>query len=92
MSARQPLEDIAFISEFAAFCRSKGDETYGRCDAYACALAQFGHPGVQFTELRGVPEAAFQAALEGDYPARFSALAGRLEALLIDAPAGECGQ
>lgn len=86
MSIRLPVADIKFIADFAAFCRTKGDEEYGRCDADSCALAQFGHPGVQHNELRGVPEVAFSAALAGPFPSTFSALADRLEALIVDAP------
>ena len=36
-----PLADILFISEFSAFCRTKGDEAYRFTSPGHCALAQF---------------------------------------------------
>lgn len=87
MSHRLPLADIQFITEFAKFCRSKGDEEYDYEDATVCALAQFGHPNVQEHDWRGVPEPAFYAAVGiEDVECNFSALADRLEALIADAP------
>ncbi len=41
MSARLPLADYQFISDFAAFCRTKGDEGYNYVDCEHCALGQF---------------------------------------------------
>lgn len=41
MSHRLPLQDIQFIAEFAAFCRTKGDERYSFGDNFNCALSQF---------------------------------------------------
>lgn len=85
MSHRLPLADFQFIADFAAFARSKGDEPYTFIMASQCALAQFGIPGVASFDLKGVPMEAYDAA--GVHPYTFSALADRLEALLIDAPA-----
>jgi acyl dehydratase len=89
MSHRLPIADIAFIADFAAFCRTKGDEAYDFCDSDACALAQFGFPGVGRIACRrlGIPEAAFDAANPiVSSVGTFSALADRLEALIADAP------
>lgn len=89
-----PLSDAVFIQEFAAFCRTKGDEEYEACSPSVCALAQFGHPGVIIGgSLKGyfdragvaVPSGAYEAAVHYE-PHTFSALADRLEALLADAP------
>lgn len=89
MSHRQPVQDIAFIASFAAFCRTKGEADYNCLDPYACALAQFGYPG-RCAGGRGVPERAFKAsATPGAEPQTFSALADRLEALIAHAPAVE---
>lgn len=89
MSARLPLSDIQFISDFAAFCRTKpAGEEYFFFSAGACALAEFGHPGVQSDNLRGVPYKALHAAAEE--PRTYPALADRLEALIADAPAVRC--
>lgn len=41
MSSKLPLKDIEFIADFAAFCRSKGDERYNFFNNCDCALAQF---------------------------------------------------
>jgi hypothetical protein len=41
MSQRLPLADIQFISDFAVFARSKGDEKYTFTDNRSCACAQF---------------------------------------------------
>lgn len=41
MSHRLPVADIQFISDFAAFCRTKGDEGYDYSNAHNCALSQF---------------------------------------------------
>lgn len=41
MSHRLPVADIQFISDFAAFCRMKGDEGFDYCAPDCCALAQF---------------------------------------------------
>lgn len=88
MSHRLPVADIQFIADFAAFARSKGDEAYDYLDPdVGCALAQFGHPGVDFIDganTDGIPEAVDGAAVS--YPWTFSALASRLEALIADAP------
>lgn len=47
MAHRLPLADIAFIADFAAFARSKGDEEYDYCDPPACALGQYvRHAGI----------------------------------------------
>lgn len=89
MAQHMPPKDIEFIASFAAFCRTKGDEDYNPCDANVCALAQFGHPGVPYSECErfGIPRDAMNAALSE--PWVFSALADRLEALLVDAPVVE---
>lgn len=92
MSARFPLADIQFIADFAAFCRSKGDEEYNPEDAETCALAQFGYGGVSVFDCddRGVPKIAYMAAVHAyGEPYTFSALADRLEALIADAPVVE---
>lgn len=90
MSHRLPLADIQFIADFAAFCRTKGDEAYDYSYASRCALAQFGYPDVQYGALGCVPEEAFWAAIGEDIPLgephTFSALADRLEAILADTP------
>lgn len=99
MAHRLPLSDIQFISDFAAFARSKGDEAYDGLMPSQCALAQFGYPGVvadahkRATDRaeRKIPYSAYAAAaLHGGYT--FSALADRLEVLLVDAPIVERGQ
>lgn len=84
MSARLPLKDIVFISEFAAFCRTKGDASYVASDAGICALAQFGYPGLDsFTcGHAGVPFRALRAACVP--PHNYASLATRLESLLSD--------
>lgn len=41
MSTHYPVKDIEFIADFAAFCRSKGDEVFDYCEPDCCALAQF---------------------------------------------------
>jgi hypothetical protein len=91
VAQRQPLADIQFIADFAAFCRSKGDETYNSIDSDVCALAQFGYPRVsddnngRLNDPR-VPERAYEAVF---HQGTFSALADRLEALIADAPVVE---
>lgn len=98
MAHRLPLADIQFIADFAAFCRTKGDEEYNPGRVAECALAQFGHPRVASAwDLReaGIPVAAYTQAVGYDHdggpghcgPYTFSALADRLEALIADAPA-----
>lgn len=41
MSHRLPLKDIKFIADFAAFCRTKGDEAYDYVEPQECACCQF---------------------------------------------------
>ncbi len=85
----RPLADTLFLQNFAAFCRAQGDATYEWDRPSVCALAQFGYPGALFPVLDGIPLDAYQAALlagERDGPARFSDLADRLDAILVDAP------
>lgn len=41
MAHKLPLADIQFIADFAAFCRSKGDEGYDYVDPTNCAASQF---------------------------------------------------
>ena len=88
MSTHLPVEDIAFIAEFATFCRAKGDATYFWAFPNACALAQFGYP--EADDDPKVPPSAYRAAViqtgPSDVPESFSALADRLEALIADAP------
>jgi hypothetical protein len=73
MSARLPVADIKFIADFAAFCRTKGDEGYVFTDRCSCALASFLRetgrepmacviPGYWFTD-----EAAYEAAIADDW-------------------------
>jgi hypothetical protein len=107
MAHRHPLKDIAFLTEFAAFCRGKGEEGYCYTDPGNCALAQFARE--RFPDATSLPCGVRKASVFGDRPdehwnptygsdlhdalcahgaaARFSALADRLEALLVDAPA-----
>ena len=89
MTHRIPIADIAFLSEFAAFARAKGEEEYCASDVNACALAQFGYVGSLSSKLPQVPEAAFNAAVygeTGDGSGTFNQLADRLDALLADVP------
>ena len=91
MSARLPLKDHIFISEFAAFCRSKGDEEYDSLHPRHCALGQFGHPGIctkTDCSEQGVPWSAYYAAALDDGPYNFASLATRLESLLSDMTVG----
>lgn len=104
MSQRQPLADIEFIAGMAAWCRTKGDEAYNYCNPDGCALAQFVNasgladaaslPLCQRMErgfdplVTGVLETALNTGGD-DKDYTFSALADRLEALLIDAPVVE---
>lgn len=84
-----PLADVVFISEFAAFCRTKGDERYCASDTFNCAVAQYGYVGALHPDVPQVPKAAFDAAVygeTGDGSGTFSALADRLEALISDSP------
>lgn len=93
MSNHLPLKDYAFITEFAAFCRGKGGKQYDCTDASKCALAQFGYPDVQMHELGAVPPDAFRSAvfLDGSGYSLFSALADRLDALLVHGSVVEKG-
>lgn len=83
-----------FVSDFAAFCRSKGDEEFDADAPNKCALAQFGYPGVTSAELGDVPPAVYGAVLTvgglsyDELPITFSALADRLESLISDSPVG----
>lgn len=103
MSHRMPLNEIDFISRFAAFCRTKGDERYDYTDPFGCALAQFvdetgrtDAESLPFCERMkvgfdpiedSVLEVALNSGKDGGY--NFSALADRLEALIVDAPVVE---
>lgn len=93
MSHRLPLADIQFIADFAAFARSKGDEEYSYLYAKTCALTQFfdgtGEPqelpcGMERWGTTVVAVGDLHDALALSHT--FSALADRLEALLVDAP------
>lgn len=94
--------DRAFISEFAAFCRTKGDEGYDYWDTLNCAVAQFVRASGKGVSAGGLTWAdnnnkrhlmpdGFVTNGNRDgviisLPHTFSALADRLEALLTDAP------
>lgn len=82
------------LEAFKAFCRSKGDEPYRGSDYNACALAQFGFPGVAETvdaEQQGISRDVYYSAVYssrengyGEKPegwSTFSALADRLSRL-----------
>lgn len=89
MSHKLPLKDYAFISDFAAFARARGDEKYGFHDPSNCAVAQFGYPDIYSTGhdtdgVQRVPVSVMDAAC--GHPWTWPALADRLEALLLDAP------
>jgi hypothetical protein len=100
MSARHSLKDLAFIAEFAAFCRGKGEEGYSYFDGNNCALCQYlRHAGLASSPTVGGDTWADVGELWGAHhiqedvadeltkePYTFSALADRLEALLVDAP------
>jgi hypothetical protein len=97
MAHRLPLKDIAFLTEFAAFCRGKGEEGYCFTSTRNCAGAQFirskhsnfagfGTKGWEDTDGNWHVTADLKGALSAS-PRTFSALADRLEALLVDAPA-----
>jgi hypothetical protein len=105
VSHRLPLADIRFISDFAAFCRTKGDETYNYSDNWNCACAQFliasGRAkspcvgGIGYARwldeaasdsARDFPAGMAEALYNRDTGHTFSALADRLEALIVDAP------
>jgi hypothetical protein len=98
---RQPLEDIVFISNFAAFCRTKGDEAYRYIEPMECGLAQFlqttgrwdspALPCGLSKSLRDQPVDWWNAPLFSDLNSalmvgRFDLLADRLEALIVDSP------
>lgn len=98
MSHVLPLADILFIADFAAFCRTKGNEEYDYFSTRTCAVAQFvretglcDNPCVggwhwrdtATEEIHRFPK-GFDAECEEPYI--FSALADRLEALIADAP------
>lgn len=99
-----PLADVIFIQDFAAFCRTKGDEAYNYCRPHSCALAQFVDAS-GLADASGLPlcrrmEEGFDPLEDGilepalntggrDKDYTFSALADRLEALLVDAPVVE---
>lgn len=94
MSHHMPLADYAFITKFAAFCRGKPvDEGYDFMSVTNCVgaqfirsqeptFAEFGSAGWEDTngEWHDVPYLGCQLVAD---PQTFSALAGRLEALLI---------
>ena len=100
MAHRLPLADIQFISDFAVYARSRGDVSYSYCDAATCALAQFLRDtgridlaeqpcgvtkpyGLNWFPARGTP---LVKALNCGNAYTFSALASRLERLIVDAP------
>jgi hypothetical protein len=96
MSHNQPLNDIQFITDFAAFCRGKGDEEYDFDSVTQCAgaqfmrskrsdFAEFGADGWESTsgKWHSVPDVCGQLIAA---PQTFSALALRLEALLANSP------
>lgn len=111
MTTRLPLKDFEFIRDFAAFCRTKGDEGYDYLDPWECACAQFlkasGRAAAPSTAGgfwvdRAIDRYArhpLPNGLDGiggallEDPRTFSALATRLDALLVDAPGfvGELG-
>lgn len=88
MALRQPLADIQFISDFAAFCRTKGDEGFSYYDEAQCALGLFGYRH-GFVDP-DIPESVKDAITDSDET--FADVADRLEALLIDAPVVERDQ
>jgi hypothetical protein len=99
MAHRLPTKDIEFIRDFAAFCRTKGERSYPYLNIKRCAAAQFlketgrarfPHVGgdewssARYLWLldRPFPEGVGRAVCM--MPRTFSALATRLEALLIE--------
>lgn len=106
MSQRQPLADIQFISDFAAYARGRGDAEYDYTSNRNCACCQFVRETGRAVDPRAGgtywrDELAFHPYPEGVAlalvteiagTATFSALADRLEALLTDAPTVELGQ
>lgn len=102
MSQRVPLKDLEFIRDFAAFCRTKGDESYNYTDRCGCACAQFLQASGRADEPDVEPDQWFGndglwhpmpyvvdnmgGGVLANEPRTFSALADRLEALLVDAP------
>jgi hypothetical protein len=98
MAHKLPLNDIRFLTEFHAYCLTRGDEAYSYYNARNCACGQFlksREPAFFCTggpwwydnknEAHDLPEGL--AAATAQLPFTFSALATRLEALLADAPA-----
>ena len=85
------------IADFAAFCRSKGDEAYDYVEPRSCALALFLQIDHPFADVGG-----HSYCLEGEdeedgipipfgvhngltaHPRTFAALADRLEALIAE--------
>ena len=91
----RPPSDTLFISEFAAFCRTKGDGGYDFWaiddSASGCALTQFSHSRGLSAEDDpdwGPRHVRLSYALMAK-PWTFSALADRLDALLVDSPVVE---
>lgn len=88
----RPLADTLFIRDFAAFCRTKGDEGY---NFWSTADTPQGCAFTQFVHSRGLTANTDPQWL--DYHQRFDilalakpwtfpALADRLERLIADAP------
>jgi hypothetical protein len=98
MAHKLPLADIQFISDFAAFCRTKGDDGYDFWStddsADGCALVQFTHSKglTAETDDDWVPHHRLLSGVLRAKPWTFSALADRLEALIADAPVVERAQ
>ena len=93
-----PFKDLEFIRDFAAFCRTKGDERYNFFSVGECAVTQFLHtrgigipsdenPGSEWVRWHNVAGGTAMTS-----PWTFSALADRLEALLVDAPVDVSGR
>ena len=81
MSHRLPVADIQFISDFAVFARSKGDERYDYADTQNGVGGTFWDDG--YGNFHDFPD-GMPGALRLE-PHTFSALADRLEALIADA-------
>lgn len=83
----RPMDEIAFLTEFADWCRTKGDEAYDPTEADECAIAQFGMPGLTAREIRGLADGLWDEISHSAMPYEkgaftFSALADRIDALI----------
>lgn len=98
MAHKLPLNDIRFLADFHAYCRTRGGAEYNYLDASVCALAQFLQASgriedeaqpcglVKYANWNPEPGSSLHGALNAGEDYTFSALATRLEALLADAP------